>query len=97
MHIDMLAGIQTRVNDDGAIMNLLFNCPNFEVKHRLLHASWYIPAYRLLRSDDSAWIRLNTWALASDTFKLRDDPYGIWRNIAGISEDVRTENYEWLN
>ncbi|MEK7395136.1 MAG: hypothetical protein AAB214_21470 [Fibrobacterota bacterium] len=96
LHIDMLAGVHARLNDDSVVMNPLFNYPDAENRNRLLHASWFVPAYRTFRSKDSGWSRLDTWVKSNVGFKRYDDPFGIWRNIAGISHDVRTEEFDWL-
>lgn len=96
LHIKMMAGRETRINDSNAAMNALFNYPNAENKNRLMHASWYMPCYKHFRAGDEITGLLTTWASESESYKRMDDPYGKWRNMAGISTDARTEDFSWL-
>ncbi len=98
LHIDLLAGVQTRRNDQGATMDPLFDYPaTAKVRNRSLHASWYLPPYRAHRPGDPSTARLEAWLSTNVGFPRYDDSFGKWRNFAGLSLDVREETFAWLH
>lgn len=98
LHIDLLVGAQSRTNRVDSQIQVRYDYapPETYKRNELRHATWYLPAYRALRKGDSAAIRLERWYAGLDLKARADDPFGLWHDICGISQDVRTEDFAWL-
>lgn len=99
LHIDLLVGAQTRTNLLDSVIQVRYDYapPQTYKRNELRHATWYLPAYRAFRPGDSGSVRLERWYAGLDLKGRGDDPFGLWRNLCGISQDVRTEDFSWLS